>query len=139
MRNNQRPAETENISPKIMTTGRKQRRVLAHSHHVRSFTGRSPRRTGQPEWFAQMQWDRQRKAFLRKLPVSELVGHGICTDKQAAALTESGYKTVWDVTDAKYTHLLKVSGFGPKTVAKLWQDLKIKGQIEPNWKPADGR
>ena len=122
----------------------------AHVQQRKAYSTRSLRRqavrrgesrrkkTGQPFWFRKMIWDLKRKSLLRELPASLLVDKEICTQKQAEALSSSGYGTVWDVVDAKYKDLLKVGSFGPKTVAKLWEDLRTKAQLEPNWNP-DGR
>jgi len=138
MTKNMRPAETANVNPKVENLGRRLRRVMARGSHIPGPTGRAPRRTGQPEWFRRMKWEQQQKVLLGRLPVSELARHGICSEKQATALAEAGFKTVWDVVDAQYSALLKVTGFGPKTLAKLWQDAKIKGQLTVKWMP-DGR
>lgn len=132
MKNNMRPAETENVNPKRQSMNRAQRRVLSQGKHVRG-TGRAPRRTGQPEWFQRMKWEAERKRLLSKLPVSEFVRFGICSAKQAESLREAGFKTVWDVVGAEYKHLLKVPTFGPKTLAKFRQDAKIKGQLDMLW------
>lgn len=117
---------------------RTQRRIFAQPRHVKG-TGRAGRRTGQPEWFVRMKWDAQRRKYLKSLPTTELVKHGVCTAKQANNLQEAGFATVWDVVDAKYGALLKVPTFGPKTLAKLKQDAKIKVQLDMNWAVSDGR
>lgn len=118
---------------KLQTLKRSLRRKL---HRVQG-TPRRPRRkkTGQPDWFARMQWQVNQKKILRRLPVSELVVHMICTPKQAACLRRVGIETVWDLVDTTYERLLLVPGFGPKTLAKLWQDAKIKGNLDMKWKP----
>lgn len=134
MTKNMRPAETENVNPKVQSLSRKQRRIMAQGKHVRG-TGRAPRRTGQPEWFAAMKWETERRKILSKLPVSELATHGICTKNQVKALEEAELRTVWAVVNATYEQMRAVRGFGPATLGKLYQDAKIKAQLTMNWKP----
>ena len=141
MKKNMRPVETENVERlqgKVHFLRRSARRHAATAWGG-SKGGARRKKTGQPQWFQQMKWERERKAYLVKLPVIILVQHGVCTEKQAATLDRNEIKTVWDLVDANYATLLKVPGFGEKTLAKLWQDAKIKGQLSMNWKPADGR
>lgn len=96
-------------------------------------------KTGQPGWFVKMKWDSKRKRILSKLPVSQLYDRNVCTGSQVIALAEAGFDKVWDVVDASYERLLAVPGFGPKTLAKLKQDAKTKGQLDMNWSLPDGR
>lgn len=140
MKSNMRPAETENTIPsnKVTSMNRAQRRVFSRGKHIRG-NGRAPRRTGQPEWFQRMKWESQRKRLLLKLPVSQLYDYQICTGTQVIALAEAGFNTIWSVVDAKYSELMKVPGFGPKTLAKFRQNAKIKGQLDMNWVTPDGR
>jgi len=133
MKHNMREAETANVNPKTQSMNRRARRILLQHRHVRG-TGRPSGKTGQPDWSRRMKWESERKRLLTKLPVSELAVHGICSAKQATALYEAGFKTVYAVASATYEGLLRVTGFGPKTLAKLWQDAKIKGQLDMSWK-----
>jgi len=127
-----RPSEVENVQQgKAYSTRSLRRQAVLRGESRR-------KKTGQPSWFRKMLWDIKRKAMLKELPVSLLLDKEICTQRQVEALSSSGYGTVWDVVDAKYKDLLKVGSFGPKTVAKLWEDLRTKAQLEPNWNP-DGR
>lgn len=114
---------------------KKIRRVIARGQHIQGSPRAASRKTEQPEWFRRMKHEVQVKVLLGKLPVSELTKYGICSERQATALAEAGFKTVWDVASATYSGLLKVTGFGPKTLTKLWQDCKIKGQLSLKWQP----
>lgn len=112
------------------------RRLRRAKFHWGGSKGQARRKkTGQPEWFRQMKWETERRKILSKLPVSELVTHGICTKSQAKALEEAELRTVWAVVNATYEQMRAVRGFGPATLAKLYQDAKIKGQLNMNWKP----
>lgn len=113
-------------------------RRLRRFHWGGSKGGHCRRKTGQPDWFRAMKFEGQRRRMLSKLPVSELAKHGICSVKQANNLQEAGFTTVWAVVSAKYDELLRVPTFGPKSLAKLWQDAKIKGRLSMNWNPNGG-
>lgn len=123
----------------MSTATRQERRLYITPCSPTRRRARYKKRTGQPEWFRQMTWEARRKGILKKLPVSQLYDKGICTGSQVIALAESGYDTVWDVVDSSYKRLLRVPGFGPKTLAKLKQDAKIKGQLDMNWTVPSGR
>lgn len=138
MKHNHRPAEVENLADKVRPVRRSLRRHTATAWGG-SKGGPRRKKTGQPQWFQKMKWERERKAYLSELPIGELATHGVCTVKQALTLERNGIKTVWDFVDANYTSLLKVPGFGEKTLAKLWHDAEIKGKLSMNWSPADGR
>lgn len=115
------------------------RSLRRRNFHWTGSKGRPRRlRTGQPLWFKQMKEEMAYKVILSKLPIGELVKHGICSIKQANNLQEAGFTTVWSLVRASYKDLLKIPSFGPKTLAKLWQDAKIKGNLSLKWSP-DGR
>lgn len=116
-----------------------QRRPLLARNHVKGTPGRAPRRTGQPEWFVAMKWEAERKRLFSKLPTAELTKYGVTSLRQQKALEEAGFKNVWAIVDASYSDLRAVTGFGPKTLAKLRQDFQIKAQVKVNWSIPDGR
>src|SRR5215207_417378 len=95
-------------------------RVLALGRHV----GRAPRRTGKPHWFAMLEFRREAKAVLSKLPISELEKAGV--KKSQLDLIGTHYASIWDLATAKVEQLRRIPGVGDATLKKVWQALKSR-------------
>lgn len=99
--------------------------------------GRAGRRTGQPLWFRQMQYDQQRRKALEKVELDRLEP---AVGRVAVDLHAAGYKNVWQLTQVEdVNELLRVGhqsdiahGVRSKELKKL-RDYLIQQRVPVKW------
>lgn len=85
-------------------------------------------KTGQPEWFKQIQLQAEFKRVLSRIPLQALD----LTEVVAESLLEAGYRSVWKLSQADYADLLGLKGIGPATLKKLRAQL-VKRAVPVTW------
>lgn len=95
---------------------------------------RSGAGTGQPDWFRRMKRDAELGKHLSKIPLSVLIDEGITNFKFVEAMAMVSIRNVAEFAAADIETLLSAPGVGPKTLAKLRQDLAIKHGVKMKWK-----
>lgn len=108
----------------------KKRSATARVLALGCFVGRAPRRTGKPQWFAMLEFRREAKAVLSKLPLSELAKAGVPMGQ--VELIAAYYANIWDLATAKVEELRRIPGVGDRTLKKVWMALKTR-HVNPDW------
>lgn len=92
-------------------------------------------KTGSPDWFRSMKVRAAVKATLEKVPtVHAWPGpHDGEPASELEALSAAGFKTVWDLSQAKREDLLAVKGIGPAKLKKIRAAL-VSRSVPVAWK-----
>jgi hypothetical protein len=107
----------------------------AQKRAARSRGSRTGNRTGTSPHFERWKAEGRIKSALQKLKTGTLADEIVGNDKAAsgfALLFLAGFKTVWDVSQAKRADLLAARGVGIATLGHVEDYLKAK-QVDLKW------
>jgi hypothetical protein len=128
-------SEEANEDKRVTVPNRADRRRFKRSHYQVVDNARPRSRTGAPDWFRSMKAKAAVKAALEKiLTVHAYAGpHDGEPAAELEALSAGGFKTVWDLSQAKREDLLAVKGIGPVKLKKIRAEL-VRRSVPTAWK-----